>query len=285
MKMKDNKNRLNNKYKNLRDKYGPWGLVTGASDGIGREFARYLAKAGINVALVARRQHVLDELAGTLSERHGVQTKVIVADLSGEVGLQTVVEETQALDIGLFVAGAGFGTSGNFIDSPLAQELEMLDVNCRAVLKLTHVFGRRFARRQSGGIVLMSSIVAFQGVPRAANYAATKAYVQSLAEALHIELAPHGVDVVAAAPGPIHSGFAARANMQMTMALQPSAVVAATLSKLGRQTTVRPGWLSKLLEIALTLPRWARVRIMTRVMKGMTRHQKELTATEQPGGA
>ncbi len=283
--MSDHKDRLNNKYRSLIEKYGPWALVTGASDGIGREFASYLANIGIHLVLVARRQQVLDELADALSERHGIQTSVIAADLSGEEGVHRVVRETQDVDIGLLVASAGFGTSGHFIDSPLAAELEMLDVNCRAVLNLAHVFGQRFSKRRGGGIVLMSSIVAFQGVPRAANYAATKAYIQSLAEGLYHELAPHGVDVVASAPGPIHSGFAVRAKMHLGMALQPSAVAGATLSRLGRQNTVRPGWLSKLLEIALTLPRWARVRIMTIVMNGMTKPQREYTAPERPGGA
>lgn len=106
-----------------------------------------------------------------------------------------MVERTTALDIGLLVASAGFGTSGPFVDSDLESELEMIDVNCRAVAALGHHFGRRFANQRRGGMILMSSLVAFQGVPRAANYAATKAYVQSLAEGLRIELAPFGVDV------------------------------------------------------------------------------------------
>ena len=282
--MKKNGNRLHKNIQQLQDKYGPWALVTGASDGIGREFARNLANAGLNLVLVARRKNVLEGLAGSLSEHHGIQTKVIDADLAGNADVQRVIEETQELDIGLLVASAGFGTSGNFIDSPLARELEMLDINCRALMKLTHEFGRRFAKRRGGGIVLMSSIVAFQGVPRAANYAATKAYVQTLAEGLSIELAPYGVDVVASAPGPVHSGFAKRANMQMGMALKPESVARETLSALGLRSTVRPGWLSKILEWAMTMPRWARIRIMTIVMNGMTKHQRELTASEQSGG-
>lgn len=119
----------------------------------------------------------------------------------------------------------------------------------------------------------MSSLLAFQGVPRAANYAATKAYVQSLAEGLRVELAPFGVDVVASAPGPIHSGFGARAAMTMSMGQTPDVVARTTLDALGRWGTVRPGWLSKLLEASLSfLPRWGRVRILTLVMGGMTKH-------------
>ena len=283
--MKINGNRLHKKNQQFQKKYGPWALVTGASDGIGREFAHNIANAGMNLVLNARRKKVLEGLAGSLWERYGIQTKVIDADLAGNTGVQRVIEETQGLDIGLLVASAGFGTSGNFIDSPLARELEMLDINCGALMKLTHVFGRRFAKRRGGGIVLMSSIVAFQGVSRAANYAATKAYVQTLAEGLSIELAPYGVDVVASAPGPVHSGFAKRANMQMGMALKPESVARETLSALGLRSTVRPGWLSKILKWAMTIPRWARIRIMTIIMNGMTKHQRELTVSERSGGA
>ena len=122
----------------------------------------------------------------------------------------------------------------------------------------------------------MSSIVAFQGVPRAANYAATKAYIQTLAEGLRVELQPFGIDVIASAPGPVKSGFAARANMEMGAAERPGTVAARTLDLLGRKMTVRPGFLSKLLGYSLaTSPRWARVLIMTQVMRGMTQHQEK----------
>jgi short-subunit dehydrogenase len=133
------------------------------------------------------------------------------------------------------------------IDAPLAVECDMVDVNCSAVLAMSWHFARRFAARRRGGLVLISSLLAFHGVPRAANYAATKAYVQTLAEGLRVELAPFGVDVVASAPGPIRSGFAERADMKMALSLEPEVVARLTLRALGRRTTVRPGWLSKLL--------------------------------------
>jgi short-subunit dehydrogenase len=106
-----------------------------------------------------------------------------------------------------------------FINSNLDVELEMIDLNCRSLAHLTHHFGQKLAHRGRGGIVLMSSLVAFQGVPRAANYAATKAYVQSLSESIQRELRQSGVDVLAVAPGPVKSGFGARANMNMSTAL------------------------------------------------------------------
>lgn len=256
----------------IRAQYGPWAIVTGASDGIGRAFAVHLAEAGMNVILAARRREVLETLSADLTEQHGIDARVVAVDLGRPDGIATLLAETSTLDVGLLVASAGFGTSGSFIEAELAPELEMIDVNCRAVAALSHTFGRRFAERGRGGMVLMSSLVAFQGVPRAANYAATKAYVQSLAEGLRIELSARGVDVLASAPGPVNSGFAARASMTMSFAQTPAEVAGSTLSALGRQGTVRPGLLAKLLEWSLAfLPRWGRVRMMALVMGGMTK--------------
>jgi hypothetical protein len=267
----------------LLERYGSWAVITGASEGIGRELAMRAAAGGLSVVLVARRADALRALAEDLETHYGATSRIIAADLGTDAGVARVLEETEALDVGLFAASAGFGTSGAFLSSPIAEELAMLDVNCRAVLALTHAFAKRFVARRRGGIVLMSSIVAFQGVPFAAGYAATKAWVQSLAEALHVELRPHGVDVIASAPGPVHSGFAARARMEMGLALRPVDVAQRTLDALGRSMTVRPGWLSKLLEAALKVPRWARVRIMKRVMGGMTRHQVGMTTISAKG--
>lgn len=256
-------------------RYGRWAVVTGASDGIGRAFAQELARAGLDLVLIARREERLRELADALEAAHGARSVVISADLGSAQGVAVALRQIEQIeDVGLLVASAGFGTSGPFVEASLEQELAMIDVNCRAVAAMTHHLGKRFVAQGKGGIVLLSSLLAFQGVPRAANYAATKAYVQSLAEGLRGELGPRGVDVIACAPGPIQSGFAARANMQMGMTQPPEAVALTTLRALGRWGTVRPGWLAKLLEASLAaLPRWGRTQVLTRVMGGMTSHQ------------
>lgn len=255
----------------LRDRYGPAALVTGASDGIGRAFAHELAEAGFDLILVARREAVLAELAEELRSRHGIDARVAAADLSDAEQVRRVGRDSVGLEIGLFVAAAGFGTSGPFVDGDTEAELNMLDVNCRALAQMTQIFARRFVARGRGGIVLMSSLLAFQGVPRAANYGATKAYVQTLAEGLHAELKSQGVDVLASAPGPVMTSFAQRAVMRMTSGATPEEVAADTLKALGRRATVRPGLLAKVLESALKpLPRFGRVFMMGRIMAGMT---------------
>lgn len=257
--------------KRFHTRYGPWVVITGASSGIGREMALRLAESGLNLVLAARSKAALEQLAADLTTQHGIEVRVVDLDLARETGVETLGAATCELDVGLLVAAAGFGTSGPFLDSQLDQELEMLNVNCRSLVALSWHFGRRFTERGRGGIVLMSSIVGFQGMPNAAHYAATKAYVQVLAEALYVELSPLGVNVLASAPGPTNSGFAARAGMRMGTALNPADVAQPTLDALGYRSTVLPGFLSKLLTYSLIpLPRWARVRIMGRVMRSMT---------------
>lgn len=255
-------------------KYGPWAVVTGASDGIGYAFAEQLATRGLNLVVAARSADRLNELASRIRAKQGVEVVAIAADLSTPEGRAELERVTESLDVGLLVAAAGFGTSGPLLQADLGQERNMLDLNCYAVLDQCVLFGNRFARRGSGGIILFASLLGWQGVPRSAHYAATKAYVQSLAEALRIELRPKGVDVLSSAPGPVRSGFAARANMVMGAAVPPEVVARESLDCLGKRGTVIPGGLSKLLTYSLLpLPRFLRSSILAGVMGNMTKHQ------------
>jgi short-subunit dehydrogenase len=255
-----------------RDRYGPWAVVTGASDGIGREIVRDLAARRLNVVLVARRGDRLEALAAE-TRKAGVEARVLVADLANSADIDRVLAETDGLDIGLLVASAGFGTAGNFLTTSARDEIEMVDVNCRAVLVMTKQFAHRLARRKSGGIVLFGSIVGFQGVANTANYAATKAYIQVLAEGLRIDLKPHGIDVLCCAPGPVESGFAARSNLSPAKSADARIVARETIAAIGRKTTVKPGLMSKVLINSLgLLPRGARTMILSGIMAGRTKH-------------
>ncbi len=253
-----------------REQYGPWAVITGASDGIGRAIAHRAAADGINVVLAARREDTLRKLAGEPEQAHGITTRVVAVDLSHTSGPSLLLDAVDGLDIGLAVLAAGFGTNGPLVDSPTADELEMIAVNVAAVTQLSQAFAQRMIQRRRGGLVLFGSLLGWQGVPGSANYAATKAYVQSLAEGLHGELTPHGVDVLCVAPGPVHTGFAARAGMTMTSATTPDIVANATWSALGRRGTVVPGFQAKALTATLkTLPRPLRSMILGRVMESM----------------
>ncbi len=251
-------------------KYGPWAVITGASSGIGRAIACELAESKFNCVLVGRGLTELDTLSSELTSQHRVDCRVLMLDLAEDAGAESLQLATADLDVGLLVASAGFGTSGAFLENPLEPEFEMLNVNCKSLLALSWIYGQRFEKRGRGGIILMSSIVSFQGTPWSAHYSATKAYVQVLAEGLHTELKAKNVDVLAVAPGPTKTGFASRANMKMGPSLDPTKIAPEILNALGRTTTVLPGFLSKLLVYSMVpLPRWARIAIMGKVMRGM----------------
>jgi hypothetical protein len=256
------------------ERYGPWAVVTGASTGIGEAIARALASRGLHVVLVARSRQRLEQLAAELETAHGGKAIALPLDLARPESVKDLAAATASLDVGLLVAAAGFGTSGPFIASSIHEELEMIDVNCGAVCAQAHHFASRFTERGRGGLILFSSIVAFQGAPLAANYAATKAYIQTFSEGLARELRPAGVDVLSAAPGPTASGFADRAHMQMGGADTPEQIAGPILNALGKRTTVLPSPRAKLLRWAvLTMPRRSgRVWIMGKVMGSMTKN-------------
>lgn len=256
---------------NLKTRFGPAALVTGASDGIGRAFAEALAERGFDLVLVARRELVLQGLAHDLMAKHGVTVTTIAADLSAPRAVDAILTRTAAMPIGLLVASAGFGSIGPFLELDAATEANMVDVNCRSVVELTHGLSTRMAAQGRGGVVLFSSVVGFGGAPFSATYAATKGFVQSFAEGLAVELRPSGISVLSVAPGPVGTGFAARAGMQMGKVATPEAVARASLAALAGGGTLRPGFLAKLLGWSLAmLPRWGRVRLLGQIMKGMT---------------
>lgn len=265
----------NTQLNRIKNKYGEWAAITGASSGIGLALSKQLAKAGLHLIINARNKSALDGLANELKQKYHIKVETVPADISESQGIEQFIRATQGKKIGLFIPSAGFGTSGLYHKSSLQEELNMLHVNVESVLSLTHYFSQVFVQQARGGIVFLSSIVAFQGVPYAANYSATKAYIQTFAEALARELKSHHVDVIAAAPGPVKSGFGKRANMKMGRTLHPDKLAAPILNALGRKNSVVPGGLSKLLSYSLrTVPRWAKIRIMESVMSGFTKHQR-----------
>lgn len=251
-------------------KLGRVALVTGASDGIGRATAEALAREGFDLIVTARREPALQALAERLRRDTGVSVDVVPADLASAAGVDTLLSALSTRDVGVAVLAAGFGSAGAFAKGDIATEQTMLALNCGAVLTLTHALSARMIARGAGQIVLFGSIVGFQGNGGSAHYSATKAWVQTLAEGLAIELRPQGVHVLSVAPGPVATGFGARAGMKMGNAETPETIATGVVRALGRSGTIRPGRLSKLLGWSLaTTPRFLRVKIMTGIITGM----------------
>jgi short-subunit dehydrogenase len=217
----------------VADRYGPWAVVAGASDGTGAAFVREIASHGVNVVLVARRKELLDDLAAQLS----VGTRVVVLDLSEAGAIDRLVEATSDLDVGLFVFNAGADTVNQPI---LTWELDDLRAfvqrNCTAVLEASYAFGRRMVERGRGGVVLVTSGAAWAGGAALAAYSASKAFDMNLAESLWAEWSPRGVDVLSLVLGPtdtpsLHRSLA-RAGGQMEGLADPAAVAAEAIAHL-----------------------------------------------------
>jgi uncharacterized protein len=184
-----------------KERFGPWALITGASSGIGREFARQLAKAGLNTVLAARRGALLQEAAGSLAKDFGVQYRVITADFSEEGFVETLANSTDDLDIGLVVSNAGSPSPGGFLSKDRDELASQLRLNALSHLDIAHHFGRKLAERGRGGLIFVGAMGAEKGIPYMANDSGAKAYVQCLAQALHVELRPLGVHVTVVSPG------------------------------------------------------------------------------------
>jgi short-subunit dehydrogenase len=177
-------------------RFGPWALVTGASSGIGAEFARLLAEQGFKVALAARRGSLLTALAEELAARFEADTRTVVVDLSLADGPARLDEATADLDVGLVVSNAGAGAPGRFLEEDHGPQLERLRLNALSHLSMAHAFGRRFARRGGGGLILGGAMGAAHGIPFMAADAGAKALVQSLGESLHLELKGQNIQVM-----------------------------------------------------------------------------------------
>lgn len=184
-----------------KERFGPWALVTGASSGIGREFARQLAAGGLNVVLVARRVALLEALGDELVEAHGISCRAVGLDLAEEDFIKPLAEATRDLDIGLVISDAGAGGPEDFLRAEHHRMRRVLRLNAVAHLDLTHHFGQRLAQRGRGGILLVSTMGARQAVPYTANLAAAKAYVLNLGQALRVEFRKVGVHVTVLLPG------------------------------------------------------------------------------------
>ncbi|MFL5462768.1 MAG: SDR family NAD(P)-dependent oxidoreductase [Gemmatimonadaceae bacterium] len=190
-------------------------LITGGSGGIGLELAKVLARKGFDLVLVARQRDTLEAAAGQLEGIHEVKVTAFAADLRRRESPEAIFDflHNENIPVEILVNNAGFGLGGEFADTDLTRELEMIQVNIAALTHLTKLFLPAMIKRHSGHILNVASTAAFQPGPLMAVYYATKAYVLSFSEALAEELRNSGVSVTALCPGPTRTDFAATAEM------------------------------------------------------------------------
>src|SRR5437764_2572507 len=207
---------------------GKWSLITGDASGLGLELAALLAARKVNRVLAARRQEPMEKLASDLRRKYGVDVLVEAIDLASPGAASRLKSslEARSVAIDILLNNAGYGLHGDFLETSIERTVDMIQLNITALTELTYLFGREMATRGSGNILLVASLLGFQAVPSYAAYAATKAYVLALGEALNDELRPHGVVVTSLCPGHTATGFDAAAG--------------ATASPLLRLLTMKP---------------------------------------------
>ena len=270
-------------------RFGPWALVTGASSGISKEFARQIAASGIHVALVGRREPLLRNVGSECTRVSGVQHRIIPLDLSEPDFLPALVDATRDLDIGLVISNAGTGNPGEFLKHNRQLLRETLRLGAMAHLDIVHHFGQKLGERRRGGIILAGAMGAENGVPIMANDGAAKAYVHSLGEALHFEFKPLGVCVTVLAAGFTNTAVLEKFGLDpKTMPLKPMSVeqcVSEALSGLRKnRSRVVPGRLNRIMN-ALVPASLARKLEADLLGKGLARKPASAGASSSPAGS
>jgi short-subunit dehydrogenase len=226
----------------MRERYGEWALVTGASSGIGRSLARGLAARGLNVVLVSDQPAELEAVAGELQSRHGVEARVCSVDLARPDMLDVLRASTRDIAISVLVNNASFGVLGPFLSRSLADYDTLISVNVRAYLAITHEYLPAIVAANRGALIYVTSLNALAPIGGSAVYTATKALEVSFAGALWYELRDTAVDVLIVMPGPTKTGFQKKAGTKLApWAMEPEEVAEGALAVLGKELTYVPG--------------------------------------------
>jgi short-subunit dehydrogenase len=252
-----------------------WVLITGASSGFGAEFARQYAAQGHPLVLAARRLDRLETLAEELRQQHAIDVLVEQVDLSDVAAVIELHQRlrTRGIAIDILINNAGHGLQGTFVDATLDAALAMLQLDVVSLTAVTHLFAQDMRTRGRGKILLVASLLAYQGVQNFAVYAAAKAYVLRLGEALHRELKRDGVTVTVLSPGMSDTGFATAAEQKLTPALKlvmmqaPPVVRAGIRALQAGRISVVPGWANKAIVMFVwATPRWLHQAVFSRIM-------------------
>jgi short-subunit dehydrogenase len=234
------------------ERYGPYAVVAGASEGLGEAFAHAIAARKVGLVLLARRADALGSVAAAVRGKHAVDVRTVSYDLARPELAETLREATRGIEVGLGVYNASYSVIDRFLDRPLEDALRVVEVNCAGPLRLVHALAPAMVARGRGGIVLMSSIAGFQGVPRIATYAASKAFNTILAEGLWYELRDGGVDVLVTCAGAIRTpNYLKTTDKEAPGTMDAIDVAERTLDALGRGPTFVPGATNRIARLFL----------------------------------
>jgi short-subunit dehydrogenase len=236
-----------------KGRFGPWAVVTGASSGIGLEIVRQLAADGLNVVLAARRASLLGSVAEALTKEHGVECRTVEVDLSEEDAVERIERETRDLDVGLVISNAGTAHVRRFLDARRPELHADARLNALAHVDLVHHFAPRLVQRGRGGLVLVGALGGTVGVPFMAVSAASKAFLLSLGEALHVELAPRGVTVTVLVPGPVQTDALKQLGLEGKLPMKALPARQAAREALGAlaagKSRIIPGRLTRVMHV------------------------------------
>lgn len=257
----------------LIDRYGPWGIVAGASEGLGAAFARGLARRGMNVVLLARRADVLEALADELRAAYRIEVRTVAVDLA-DAGLGAIVQRTTGtLEIGIAIYNAAYVPVGEFVERPVEDLMRVVDVNVRGPVVFARLFAPPMVVRRRGAIVIVSSVAGLQGSPRLASYAASKAFGMVLAEGLWGELRRHGVDVIASIAGAIRTpGYVRASRRDAPGTVDAETFAETTIASLHRGPRIVVGWINAIAGwiVGRLLPRRIAVAIMGKTTRDLS---------------
>ena len=257
--------------KDWKERYGEWALVTGASSGIGADFARQLAEKGMNVILVARRVHNMEEIAREIEGSYGIKTLVIGQDLTEPAAVEKIKDKVGEREVGVLVNNAGYGLLGRFDKNDSDFQANMVTLNCYVPVALTGLFINQMVERGRGAMIFLASTAAYQGVPYFSVYAATKSFNLYLAEGLWGEYKKLGIDIMALSPGYTATEFQSHAHikrMKGPKTARSPDVVKLALRKLNKRASVVHGVMNYVgAFMSRLLPRKTVISISGAVMK------------------
>lgn len=264
----------------FKNNYGNWAIVVGSAEGLGEAYSIALAKRNMNLIMVDNQQSSLTDLSKKLEKDFDIKTKQLHLDLSEPDAVKKMMNEIQQVDCRLLIYNAAYSLIKPFINHTEEELDNFIEINTKTQLKLVHQFSKLLVdKKQSGGILLMSSLAGLIGMQLVSSYAATKAFAWNLAEALYHELKPQNIDVMACIAGatatPAYLKTKPTYGSIKPLVMNPEAVAESALNKLGKRAFFIPGFSNRLNYFILTrlLPRKLAASLANKTMSTMFKHK------------